>query len=172
VKRDDPEVIYATGYFFTAGPLVAQLRAGGVKAPIVGSQAFDSGKFIDIAGAAAEGVYVVDGFDRYRKDPKLEHFTAEFQKRAGYPPEGVAAEVYSSFDILVDAMKRAGSLEPAKVRDALAATKDFPMLNETLIGFNKLHEVIMPASVDVVKDGKFVHFSTIEDKKVLAPPED
>jgi branched-chain amino acid transport system substrate-binding protein len=172
VKRDDPEVIYATGYFFTAGPLVAQLRAGGVKATIVGSQAFDSGKFIDIAGAAAEGVYVVDGFDRYRKDPKLEHFTAEFQKRAGYPPEGVAAEVYSSFDILVDAMKRAGSLEPAKVRDALAATKDFPMLNETLIGFNKLHEVIMPASVDVVKDGKFVHFSTIEDKKVLAPPED
>jgi len=58
------------------------------------------------------------------EDVTLEHFTAEFQKRAGYPPEGVAAEVYSSFDILVDAMKRAGSLEPAKVRDALAATKD------------------------------------------------
>jgi branched-chain amino acid transport system substrate-binding protein len=172
VKRDEPEVIYATGYFFTAGPLVAQLRAGGVKAPIVGSQAFDSGKFIDIAGAAAEGVYVVDGFDRYRKDPKLEHFTAEFQKRAGYPPEGVAAEVYSAFDILIDAMKRAASLEPAKVRDALAATKGFPMLNETLIGFNRLHEVVMPASVDVVKAGKFVHFSTIEDDKVLAPPEE
>jgi branched-chain amino acid transport system substrate-binding protein len=46
------------------------------------------------------------------------------------------------------------------------------MLNETLVGFNKLHEVIMPASVDVVKEGKFVHFSTIEDKKVLAPPEE
>src|ERR1700677_4959849 len=41
VKRDNPDGVYATGYFFTAGPLVAQLRAAGVTVPIIGSQAFD-----------------------------------------------------------------------------------------------------------------------------------
>ena len=89
VKRDNPDGIYATGYFFTAGPLVSQLRAAGIKAPIIGSQAFDSEKFIEIAGPAAEGTYIVDSFDRDRKDAALQKFFAEFQKRAGYPPEGV-----------------------------------------------------------------------------------
>ena len=41
VKRDNPDAIYATGYFFTGGPLIAQLRAAGVTAPIIGSQAFE-----------------------------------------------------------------------------------------------------------------------------------
>ena len=44
VKRDNPDVVYATGYFFTAGPLVAQLRAAGVTVPIIGSQAFELGQ--------------------------------------------------------------------------------------------------------------------------------
>src|SRR5204863_5545078 len=90
VKRDNPDAVYATGYFFTGGPLVAQLRAAGVTAPVIGSQAFDSEKFIEIAGPAANGTYIVDSFDRGRNDPALQKFLAEFQKRAGYPPEGVA----------------------------------------------------------------------------------
>src|SRR3977135_702516 len=49
VKRDNPDAVYATGYFFTGGPLVAQLRAAGITVPIIGSQAFDSEKFIEIA---------------------------------------------------------------------------------------------------------------------------
>src|SRR6202034_3483165 len=40
VKRDNPDAVYATGYFFTGGPLVSQLRAAGVTVPIIGSQAF------------------------------------------------------------------------------------------------------------------------------------
>src|ERR1700730_2800851 len=56
VKRDDPEVIYITGYFFTAAPLVSQLRSAGIRAPIVGSPAFDAEKLIQIAGPAVEGV--------------------------------------------------------------------------------------------------------------------
>jgi branched-chain amino acid transport system substrate-binding protein len=171
VKRDNPDGIYATGYFFTGGPLVAQLRAAGVKAPIIGSQAFDSEKFIEIAGAAAEDTYIVDSFDRARDDPALKHFFAEFQKRAGYPPEGVAAITYSSVKLMADAIKRAGSAEPAKVRDALAATKDFKILEGTLIGFNSLHEMIMPISVNVIKNGKFVSAGQITDLAAFAPPE-
>ncbi len=36
VKADNPDVIYAIGYYFVGGPLLAQLRAGGLKQPIVG----------------------------------------------------------------------------------------------------------------------------------------
>jgi branched-chain amino acid transport system substrate-binding protein len=171
VKRDDPAAVYATGYFFTGGPLVAQLRAGGVTVPIIGSQAFDSQKFIDIAGPAAEGTYIVDSFNRGRADTALQRFFAEFQKRAGYPPENVAAITYSAVELMVDAVRRANSAEPAKVRDALAATKNYPLLTGDLIGFNNLHEVIMPISVNVIKDGKITFFANIGDLDAFAPPE-
>src|SRR5712692_5367306 len=36
VKRDNPQAIYVTGYFFTAGPLVTQIRAAGITVPIIG----------------------------------------------------------------------------------------------------------------------------------------
>ncbi len=171
IKRDNPDAIYATGYFFTGAPLVAQLRAAGVKVPIIASQAFDSRKFIEIAGPAASGVYIVDSFDRFRNDPPLRRLFSEFEKRAGYPPEQVAAGTYSSFILMADAIKRAKSADSAKVRDALAATKNLPLLTGNLVGFNKLHEVIKPVSINVVKNNQFVHFATIDDLKLLAPPD-
>ena len=72
---------------------------------------------------------------------------------------------------MADGIKRAGSADPAKVKDALAKTKDFPMLEGNLIGFNSLHEIIMPISVNVIKDGKFKFFAKIEDLNAFAPPE-
>ena len=71
VKRDNPDVIYASGYFFTAGPLVSQLRAGGVTATIVGQEGYDTPNFIDIAKAAAEGVIITTSLDRDSKDPEM-----------------------------------------------------------------------------------------------------
>jgi branched-chain amino acid transport system substrate-binding protein len=171
VKRDNPDGIYATGYFFTGGPLVSQLRAAGIAAPMIGSQAFDSGKLMEIAGPAAEGTYIIDSFDRGRNDPALQTFFAEFQKRAGYAPENVAAITYSAVKLMADAIKRAGSADAAKVRDALAATKDYPLLTGNLIGFNGLHEVITPISVNVIKDGKFKSFTQIDDLAAFAPPD-
>ena len=64
---------------------------------------------------------------------------------------------------MADGIKRANSADPAKVRDALAATKDFPMLEGNLNGFNSLHEIIMPISVNVIKDGKFKPAGEITD---------
>lgn len=171
VKADNPDVIYAIGYYFVGGPLVAQLRAAGLKQPIVGAQAFDSMKLMEIAKDAATGVFVVGGMDRLRKTPPdLQPFEVEFKKRAGYETEAVAANCYSSLMLVVDAIKRAGSTDPKKIRDALAATKDFPMLTGNLGYFNSIGEMYMPLEVTVVKDGTFEGAAVIDDKTILAPP--
>ena len=170
VKRDNPDVIYVTGYFFTAAPLVTQLRSAGIRAPIVGSQAFDAEKLIQIAGTAVEGVYIVGGLNRDRDAPELKQYLTDFEKRAGYAGENVGASVYSAVRLMSDAITRAGTLEPAKVRDALAATRNFPHLAGELVSFNALREINMPMNVNVVKDGKFRHYAWIDDLKLLAPP--
>jgi branched-chain amino acid transport system substrate-binding protein len=170
VKRDNPDVIYITGYFFTGAPLVSQLRSAGIQAPIVGSQAFDAQKLLEIAGPAVEGVYIVAGLNRDRDSAELKDYLAEFQKRAGYGGENVGATVYSAFRLMADAMTRANSLDQAKVRDALAATQNFPHLDGLLVSFNSLREINMALNVNVVKDGKFQHYAWIDDLKLLAPP--
>jgi branched-chain amino acid transport system substrate-binding protein len=73
--------------------------------------------------------------------------------------------------LMADCIKRANSADPAKVKDALAATKDFPMLEGNLNGFNTLHEILMPISVNVIKDGKFTPAGVITDLAAFAPPE-
>jgi len=136
VKRDNPDAVYVTGYFFTAAPLVTQLRSAGIEAPIVGSQAFDAQKLIEIAGPAVEGVYIIGGLNRDRDVPELKEYLAEFEKRSGYAGENVGATVYSAVRLMADAITRAGTLEPAKGRDALAATHNFPHLAGELVSFN------------------------------------
>lgn len=80
-------------------------------------------------------------------------------------------ELIAELDQAADRLIRcAGTLEPAKVRDALAATRNFPHLAGELISFNPLREINMPMNVNVVKDGKFRHNAWIDDLKLLAPP--
>ena len=120
------DVIYITGYFFTAAPLVTQLRSAGIRAPIVGSQAFDAEKFIQIAGAAVEGVYIVGGLNRDRDSPELKEYLTEFQKRAGYAGENVGASVYSAVRLMCDAITRATNCAiVARFRTARAARDQF-----------------------------------------------
>lgn len=170
VKNDNPDVIYTIGYFFVAGPLVAQLRAAGLKQPIVCAQACDSMQFIDIAKDASDGVFVVGGMDRFRAHPDLERFKAEFKKRARYEMETVAAECFSAVMLVADAVKRAGAADPKKIRDALAATKNFPMLHGNLAWFNEIGEIYMPLEVAVVAKGNFTGAAVIDDPVLLAPP--
>ena len=107
VKRDNPGGDLHHGIFLHRAPLVSQLRSAGIRAPIVGSQAFDAQKLIEIAGPAVEGVYIVGGLNRDRDTPELKEYLAEFQKRAGYAGENVGATVYSAVRLMADAIARA-----------------------------------------------------------------
>ncbi|RJR47947.1 MAG: branched-chain amino acid ABC transporter substrate-binding protein [Desulfobacteraceae bacterium] len=172
VKADNPDAVYITAYFFTAGPLVSQLRSAGVKVPIIGSQAFDAQQFLDIAKETAEGVYNVGGFYRDRKDPELEVYIKEFEKRAGYPADNVSATSYSAIMLMADAIKRAKSTDPEKVRDTLSATRNYPLLTGLMASFNKMGEFNKPMNINVVKNGKFQHYATIDDLDLLKAPEE
>ena len=170
VKSEDPDAIYASGYFFTAGPLVRQLRAAGVMAPVIGQEGYDSQKFIEIAGADAEGVIITTSLDRDSQDPLVRSFIDGFSEKAGYPADMVGASTHTAVLVLADALKRAGSLEPAAVRDAISSTD--LVASTGRIQFNKLGEVRKDVRVQVVRDGNFHHHSVISDPVLLAPPDE
>ena len=169
VKADKPDAIYASGYYFTAGPLVSQLRAAGVKVPIIGQEGYDSQKFIEIAGPAAEGIIITTSLDRDSKVPETAEFIEAFEKQAGFKADMVAASGHTAVKVAADAIKRAGSTDPAKV---LAALKKTDLKASTgQIKFNDLGEIIKDVQIQVVKDGNWHHYAVIDDAVLLAPPD-
>lgn len=168
VKADNPDAIYATGYFFTAGPLVRQLRAGGVKAVVIGQEGYDSEKFIKIAGAASEGVLITTSLDRDSKRAVTQDFIKSFEKMAGYTADMVAATAHTAVYVAAAAMKKSGSDNPAAIRDAIAATSIDVSTGH--ISFNALGEVQKDVQVQIIKGGTWRHFAVISDKMLLAPP--
>jgi branched-chain amino acid transport system substrate-binding protein len=169
VKKDQPDAIYASGYFFTAGPLVSQLRAAGLETPVIGQEGYDSQHFIEIAKGAAEGVVITSSLDRDSKVKQTQDFIREFEKKAGFKTDMVAASVHTAFMLVADAIQRAGTMDPAKIRDAIAATKGL-VVSTGVLQFNELGEVMKAIQVQVVKDGNWHHFATIDDPVLLAPP--
>jgi branched-chain amino acid transport system substrate-binding protein len=168
VKRDNPDVIYASGYFFTAGPLVSQLRAGGVTATVIGQEGYDTPNFIDIAKAAAEGVIITTSLDRDTKDPEMRAFIEGYEKKYSVAADMVAATTNTAVRVAADAIARAGAEDPLKIRDALRTSKVSTATG--VITFNQLGEIAKNVQAQVIKDGKFRHFAVIEDPVLLAPP--
>ena len=168
VKAQEPEVIYASGYFYTAGPLVNQLRAAGVTATIIGQEGYDSEKFMEIAGAASEGVLITTSLDRDSANPATKAFLSDFKGANNTGADMVAASTYTATQVLIDGLRKSGGKGGAALRDAIAAgTYDSAIGKLT---FNDLHEVNKDLQVQVVKDKSFRRHSVISDAALLAAP--
>lgn len=168
VKADAPEAIYASGYFFTAGPLVSQLRAAGVTVPVIGQEGYDSQKFIEIAGPAAEGTLITTSLDRDADAAETREFIAAFESKAGFKVDMVAASAHTAVKVAAAALAKAGAGDAQALRDAIAATRLVASTGE--ISFNALGEVRKNVQVQVVKDGAWRRHSVISDDALLAPP--
>lgn len=168
VKSDKPEAIYASGYFFTAGPLVSQLRAAGITVPVIGQEGYDSQKFIDIAGAAAEGIIITTSLNRDSSSKETQDFIREFEKKTGNKADMVAASAHTAVKVIVAALKKAGASDKSALRDAIAATSLTASTGD--ISFNDLGEVLKDVQVQIVKDGAWREHSVISDPVLLAPP--
>ncbi|MCZ4280601.1 ABC transporter substrate-binding protein [Kiloniella laminariae] len=170
VKADQPDAIYASGYFFTAGPLVNQLRSAGIDVPVIGQEGYDSDKFIEIAGPTSEGVLITTSLDRDSTVAETQEFIKAFEKKAGYNADMVAASGHTAAKVVIEAMRKAGTTDRAAIRDAIAQTN--LVASTGTISFNGLGEVKKDVQIQIVKDGAWHHFAVIDDKDLLAPPEE
>ena len=125
---DKPDVLYVAAMPDDIGLVVKQMRQAGVTQPIVGGDGYDTPLLIQVGGAASNDVYysthaymATDSTDAIKK------FYTDYKAAYGTDPENAFAALgYDTVGLIADAIKRAGSDDPAKIRDALAATKDYP----------------------------------------------
>lgn len=125
IKSAAPQAIYVPGYYTEVGLIARQARDLGLNVPLMGGDGWDSPKTLEIGGAAVEGSYFSNHYSADDPSPVVQDFIKKYQAKFGKVPDAMAVLGYDAANILFDAIKRAGSDEGPKIRDALAATKDF-----------------------------------------------
>ena len=125
VRTAHPDVVFLPGYYTEAALILLQARQLGIKCPFVGGEGWDSPALVQVAGKAAEGNYYTDHFSAADPEPRVQKFVLIYRAKYAAIPDALAALWYDGARLLARAVQRAGSTDPAKIRDALAATRDF-----------------------------------------------
>jgi len=155
VANAKPDVVFAPGYYADAAVLVTQARSLGLKMPFLGGDTFEAPEFIEIGGKNVEGVYFST---HYSADapvtPASEKFVALYKAKFKTAPNTFAALGYDCYNLVLDAIQRAGSSDPKAIRDTMAKTKGFVGATG-IITLDSNGDATKSAVVLVVKDGQF-----------------
>jgi len=162
-----PDVLFIPSYFAEGAIIMKQAKELGATFRIMGGDAMDNPKIVEIGGAAVEGfVHTTFPYDPSMKDmsPIAKQFTENWKK--AYPakePNVNAALGYDTYLMVLDAIKRAGKAEPADITKALAETKGFEgVTGSTTI--NATHDAEKPVGLVQIKDGKKTYIGSITPK--------
>jgi branched-chain amino acid transport system substrate-binding protein len=161
IKAAGVEGIFVPGYYTEAALICRQARELDMSMPIFGGDGWEAPELIKIGGAAVEGCYYSTHYSPQVDTPAVQAFVAKFKARFdGEVPDAMAALGYDSAEVMVDAIRRAGSTEEPAVRDALAATKDFEGVTGSTT-MDKDRNATKSAVVIMVKDGHFKFVQTV-----------
>lgn len=156
LRATRPDVVYLPGYYAEAGPIIKQARAMGMRQTFLGGDGWDSPKLFELAGDALNNTYISNHYATDDPDPRVKKFAADYRARFKEEPDALSALAYDSMKVLAEAIRRAGSTDGPKLRDAIALTKEFPGLtgNITLDGDRN---AVKPALILQIKNGRFVY---------------
>ena len=157
IINQKPDLVFMPAYFAEGAIIMKQARELGGTFVMMGADAMDNPDTIKIAGKAVEG-FLHTTFPYDVNMPNMSDaakaFTAEW--KAAYPdkdPNVNSALGYVCYNLILDAITRAGSDNPEAITKALAETKNFATPLGTL-SINATHDAELPVGIIQYKDGK------------------
>jgi branched-chain amino acid transport system substrate-binding protein len=155
IKAAGVEGIFVPGYYTEAALISRQARELDMKIPLFGGDGWEAPELVKIGGEAVEGCYYSTHYSPQVDTPAVKEFVARFKARfGGEVPDAMAALGYDSAEVMVDAIRRAGSTEGPAIREALAATKGYQgVTGDTTM--DKDRNASKAAVVIMVKNGEF-----------------
>ena len=124
VKAKNPDIIYMVSYVMDAALLMVQSKELDINPKMFagGGAGFTLPEFQQRAGAAAEYVFSATLWTEDVPYPGAREYYDKYVKRYQSETEYHGAEAYASLYVVADALKRAKSITPKDIRDALAET--------------------------------------------------
>ena len=161
IKAAGAEVIFLSSNYTEGALICIQARQLGFTGPIFGGDAWEAPQLIEIGGKAVEGTYYSTHASPDSTAPEVRNFVKKFRARwEGETPDSIAALGYDAAQLLFDALRRAGTTDSVKLRDAIATTKDFPGVTGH-ITIDKDRNATKSAVMLTVRNGRFEYVETV-----------
>lgn len=151
-----PDVLFVSAIPNEAGITTRQIREAGLEQPILSGDGFDTPLIGEVAGDLADDVYYSTHASLDNPDPKVQDFVTAYNEEYGRPPENAFAALgYDMMGLLASAMERAGSTDPAAIRDALAATEGYDAVTGTITYPEGQRKPVKAVTIIQVQDGVY-----------------
>ncbi|WP_422699894.1 ABC transporter substrate-binding protein [Dendrosporobacter quercicolus] len=161
IKAKKADLLYIPGYYEDVGKIVKQAREMDITIPVLGGDAWDSPKLVELGGPQAlNNTFFTNFYSVEDTNPAAQAFAQAYRKEYGQTPDSMAAMGYDAAHLLIDAIKRANSTDAAKIREALAATGSFNSVSGDM-RLNETHDAVRGVVIIELKDGKQVYKETI-----------
>jgi len=157
-----PDVVFVpAGQYGDGALIIKQGKEMGITGIFLGGDTWEAPEFIEVGGKAVEGSYYSTHFDASAVTTKAaEKFNKDFQAKYNRPPSAFAALGFDAFNMVIDAIKRAGSADPKAIRDALAVTKDYEGVTG-IITLDLNGDAVKDAIIRKVENGEFKYMTTV-----------
>lgn len=171
IRSAEPDVIYIPGYYGDVALIAKQARLVGLTQPLLGADGWDAPELWQLGGDALNGSYISTHYSIDDPSPAIQTFVEGYKQRYGnLLPDAHAALAYDAARLLFDAVTRAGTGDSAKLRDALAQTKNFGGVTG-VISMDADRNAVKPAVVLKLLDLRAIYQETIQPEfvKPVAP---
>lgn len=162
IRAAKPDVIAATGFYTEAALICIQARTLGLDVPVIGGDGWEAPQLTELGGKAVEGTFYSTYFSADNHAPEVQAFVKRYQARWNQErPEGVSALGYDAMYLIAAAITKAGTTEGPALRDAIAATRDFPgITGRTTIDAHRNSE--KAAVMLTVKNGRTEFYEAVK----------
>lgn len=161
IKGANPDGVFIPGYYTDVALIAIQAKQLGLNVPLFGGDGWESEKLVEIGKDAVEGHYFSTHYHPDVGSPLSKKFVENYRKKFnGKTPDALAACGYDSAIFLAEGIKRAGTTDGTKIRDALATIKDFDAVTGRLT-INAQRDAVKSAVILQVKGGKFAFLETV-----------
>lgn len=157
-----PDVVFVPGYSQDSGLIIRQARKMGIRATFMGGDAWETA-IANFAGQALEGSYFSTFWHPQLPNPRSRDFLRHFDSRFGTREISAYSPLaYDAVWLIVGAINHSESLDPEKIRNALAATRNYHGATGQ-ISFNAYGDPINKgASILRFTDGQWVFYKAFE----------
>ncbi|MBZ4683352.1 MAG: branched-chain amino acid transport system substrate-binding protein [Fusobacteriaceae bacterium] len=163
IKNMNTDVIFLPGYYNEVALVVKQARDLGIDATFLGGDGWDNSKLFEIGGTSVNGSYVLTHFSKESEDTQVQDFINNYFNEFFEDPSPLSALGYDAAYIMAEAIKKAGSLDREKIKNAINSTKNYKGVTG-VISLDKNRNAKKSAFVLKAENGAFIYETTVDPK--------
>ena len=153
VKASNPDVLFLPDYYNKVGLIAKQAREKGLTATLIGPDGWDSPELVKVGGEAIEGGYFSNHYSPEDTRPEVVNWVRKYREKFQQTPDALGTLTYDATNMLLEAIRRANSDDPGKIRDALASLRGFEGVTGNFT-MDENGDPIKSAVIIQIRDGK------------------